>query len=153
MELVNQRKAIQLLKKYSLKLPKTVILDKPDFTKINLKFPVVLKIDSPEVVHKSDFGLVTTGIISVPDVRKSIDWAITILKMYGIKEYRFVLQETVKGQEFLIGMKRDPTFGPVIMFGLGGVFVEIMKDVSMRIAPLTKKDCKEMINEIKAKKL
>jgi len=60
-----------------------------------------------------------------------------------------LIQPMMKGKEIIIGMKRDPFFGPVIVFGLGGIFVEILKDVSMRIAPLTKKDASEMLTEIK----
>jgi acyl-CoA synthetase (NDP forming) len=59
----------------------------------------------------------------------------------------------VNGQEIIIGMKRDVIFGQVILFGLGGVFVEVLKDVSLRIAPLIIKDCRDMINEIKGKKI
>jgi acyl-CoA synthetase (NDP forming) len=77
----------------------------------------------------------------------------TILKMHNIKNYNFIVQEMFKGQELIIGMKRDKTFGPVILLGLGGIFVEVIKDFSMRIAPLTKKDSYDMIEELKGKKL
>jgi acyl-CoA synthetase (NDP forming) len=73
--------------------------------------------------------------------------------MHNVKKYNFVVQEMIKGQEIIMGIKRDEIFGPVILFGLGGVLVEILKDVSMRIAPLSKRDCKEMIEEIKGSKL
>ena len=148
--LLSQPQALKLLRKYSIKYPKTVILSKAIQI---LKYPVVLKVDSPKVLHKTDAGLVFTGLKSKAEVRKKVKEAETILKKLKVKDYNFVLQETAKGVEVIVGMKRDPSFGPVIMFGLGGVLVEVVKDVSMRIAPLKRKDCFEMINEVQGKKL
>ena len=112
-----------------------------------------MKIDSPEVTHKSDLGLVVTDIKSSSEAKQQLKLCEDKLKKYHINDYRFLLQKQIEGQEIIIGMKRDLIFGPAILFGLGGVFVEVLKDYSMRIAPLSRKDCLDMINEIKGKKI
>src|SRR3989344_6130051 len=94
--------------------------------------------------------------ISMPETHilsSSLHTAQTILEMHMIKDYSFVLQETARGHEVIMGMKRDRAFGPVIIFGLGGIFDEVIKDVSTRIAPLTKEMAAEMIEEIKGAKI
>ena len=115
-------------------------------------FPVVLKIASSDVVHKSDAGGVKLGLKTSRQVGKAYD---DILKAVRQKypEARIqgvsVQKMARPGVEVIIGMSKDAQFGPVIMFGLGGILVEILKDVSFRIVPLTKRDAKEMIREIK----
>ncbi len=145
--------SVKLLKKYNIGHPNAVLIKNADNFKKSLRFPVVLKVDSPDVVHKSDIGLVFTGLRNPADVRKSAKAAVKVLNSKKISNYRLIVQEQLKGVELIVGMKRDETFGPVIVFGIGGVLVEIMSDVSMRIAPLTKQDCLEMIEEIKGRKL
>ncbi|MFC2072542.1 acetate--CoA ligase family protein [Chloroflexota bacterium] len=115
-------------------------------------FPVVLKIASSDVVHKSDAGGVKLGLKTSKQVGKAYD---DIMKAI-IKEYPEAKIEGVSvqkmarpGVEVIIGMSKDAQFGPVLMFGLGGILVEIMKDVSFRIVPLAKRDAREMIREIK----
>jgi len=117
-----------------------------------LGFPVVLKIASPDVVHKSDAGGVKLGLSTSEQVGKAYDDILAAIK----KEYpKAVIQGisvqkmATPGVEVIIGMSKDAQFGPVLMFGLGGIMVEIMKDVSFRIVPLTKRDAAEMIREIK----
>ncbi len=152
--LLNQKEALDILIKYNIAFPQTAIfLDRGDISNLKINYPVALKIDSPEIMHKSDMGGVFTDISSSVELWKKVEILEQRLKEKQIKEYKFVLQEMVKGTEFIIGMKSDKTFGKVIVFGLGGVFVEVLKDVSMRIAPLSIKDCKEMMDEIKGKKL
>ncbi len=152
--LLNQKKTQELLKKYSLRYPETIIFNNlEEITNKKIPFPCVLKVDSQRVVHKTELGLVFTNIMSVEELRKKTLDAQAILKEKQITAYSFILQETVKGTEIIIGMKTDETFGKVIVFGIGGIFVELLKDVSMRIAPLEKKDCIEMLGEIKAKKI
>lgn len=150
---LSQKEVGKLLKKYRISMPETHILSSSHITGTGLKFPAVLKVDSPEVIHKSDMGLVFTGLRSIHDINSSLHTAQTILEMHRIKDYSFVLQETARGHEVIMGMKRDRAFGPVIIFGLGGIFVEVIKDVSMRIAPLTKEMAVEMIEEIKGAKI
>lgn len=115
-------------------------------------FPVVLKIASPDIVHKSDANGVILDIKSATEAGRAYSKIINSAKVnfpqatiQGIS----VQKMAPPGVEVIIGMSKDPQFGPVLMFGLGGIFVEILKDVSFRIVPLTQKDAKEMIREIK----
>lgn len=150
--LVEQKKASELLRKYSIPQPKTIIFKEEFFDK-KINYPVVLKVDSPDIIHKSDFGVIFLNLKNQEELNRALKTEMTILKMHNIKNYKFIVQEMFKGQELIIGMKRDKTFGPVILLGLGGIFVEVLKDVSMRVAPVSKKDCYEMIDELKGKKL
>ena len=117
-----------------------------------LGFPVVLKIASPDVVHKSDAGGVKLGLKTSRQVGKAYDDIMRAIR----KEYPEAKIDGVSvqkmarpGVEVIIGMSKDAQFGPVLMFGLGGILVEILKDVSFRIVPLAKRDAREMIREIK----
>jgi len=115
-------------------------------------FPVVLKIASLDIVHKSDAGGVKLDLKTSKQVGKAYD---DILRAIG-KQYPEAKIQGVSvqkmarpGVEVIIGMSKDAQFGPVLMFGLGGVLVEILKDVSFRIVPLVQRDAREMIREIK----
>jgi acyl-CoA synthetase (NDP forming) len=115
-------------------------------------FPVVLKIASPDVVHKSDAGGVQVGLKTSKQVGKAYDSILgAIRQKYPQAMIQGVSVQKIArpGVEVIIGMSKDAQFGPVLMFGLGGIFVEILKDVSFRIVPLTKRDAGEMIKEIK----
>ena len=115
-------------------------------------FPVVLKIASPDIVHKSDTGGVKLGLKTSKQVGKAYDDILrTISQKYPQALIRGVsVQKMARpGVEVIIGMSKDAQFGPVLMFGLGGILVEILKDVSFRIVPLTRRDAGEMIREIK----
>ena len=117
-----------------------------------LGFPVVLKIASPDIVHKSDAGGVKLGLQTSKQVGKAYDDILrTISPEYPQAMIQGVSVQKMAhpGVEVIIGMSRDAQFGPVLMFGLGGTLVEIMKDVSFRIVPLTRRDAGEMIREIK----
>ena len=115
-------------------------------------FPVVLKIASPDIVHKSDSGGVRLSLNNGSEVRAAYREI-----MDGVQEKNpsasiqgVSVQKMAKpGTEVIVGTSKDPQFGPVIMFGLGGIFVEVLKDVSFRIIPLGRKDALEMIEEIK----
>jgi acyl-CoA synthetase (NDP forming) len=115
-------------------------------------FPVVLKIVSVDVVHKTDAGGVKLGLKTTvqvgkawDEIMKSVKKAFPEAKIEGVS-----VQPMAKpGVEVIIGMSKDAQFGPVLMFGLGGIFVEIIKDVSFRIVPLLKRDAGEMVREIK----
>jgi len=117
-----------------------------------LGFPVVLKIASADVVHKSDAGGVKLGLETPEQVGGAYDDILgAIKKEYpGAKIQGVSVQKMARpGVEVIIGMSKDAQFGPVLMFGLGGILVEILKDVSFRIVPLVKRDAAEMIREIK----
>lgn len=114
--------------------------------------PVVLKIASPDIVHKSDIGGVKVGLEDTAQVEKAYQEIMDAVKAKQPKatiQGVAVQQMARPGVEVIIGMSKDPQFGPVIMFGLGGILVEILKDVSFRIVPLAKRDAKEMIREVK----
>ncbi len=117
-----------------------------------LGFPVVLKIASSDVIHKSDAGGVKLGLETADQVGEAYD---EILASIGKAFPKATIQGiSVQGMarsgvEVIVGMSKDAQFGPVLMFGLGGILVEILKDVSFRIVPLAKRDAAEMIREIK----
>ena len=115
-------------------------------------FPVVLKIVSPDVLHKTDAGGVKLGLDDEEAVGKAFDEITSAIKKNepSAKIHGVSVQNMARtGVEVIIGMSKDPQFGPVLMFGLGGIMVEVLKDVSFRIVPLTKRDAREMIREIK----
>jgi acetyl-CoA synthetase (ADP-forming) len=116
-------------------------------------FPVVLKIVSPDIIHKSDMGGVIIGIKNQRDVRNSYKQIVRNVKKHNpdAKIAGILVQEMApSGTEVIVGSIKDPQFGPAIMFGLGGVFVEVLKDVTFRIAPITEDEASEMISEVKA---
>jgi acyl-CoA synthetase (NDP forming) len=156
MNQLSQEEVKNKFSKYNPTYPKTVYIktDK-DLNSIKIEFPVILKIDSPDIIHKSDSGMVATGINSISSLAEEFRLMKKKLKEKFPKARvnSFIVQEQIKGREVIIGMKRDETFGPVIMFGLGGIFVEILKDVSFRITPISKDDASNMIREIKAYKI
>ena len=117
-----------------------------------LGFPVALKIVSPDVLHKTDAGGVKLNLNNEKDVGQAFDEIISSIKKHEPSaniEGVSVQPMARPGTEVIIGMSKDPQFGPVLMFGLGGILVEVLKDVSFRIVPLTRRDATEMIREIK----
>jgi len=115
-------------------------------------FPVVMKIVSPDVAHKSDAGGVKLNIQNATQVGKAYSEILAGVKKHypKAKIVGLTVQKMAKqGIEVIIGMTKDAQFGPVIMFGLGGILVEVLKDVSFRIVPMTRRDAAEMITEIK----
>ncbi|MGA9178444.1 MAG: acetate--CoA ligase family protein [Desulfobacterales bacterium] len=117
-----------------------------------LGFPVALKISSPDILHKSDVGGVQLNLNSVEAVENGYDALLSAVKRNN-PEARvdgvLVSKMASPGLEVIVGMNRDPQFGPVILFGLGGIMVEIFQDVSLRLLPLTKEEVLDMIREIK----
>jgi len=116
-------------------------------------YPTVFKILSPDVIHKFDVGGVILDINSPEDAKIAYNQIIQNVKTHkpNAKINGILIQEMAPAStEVIVGAIKDPQFGPTIMFGLGGTFVEVMKDVSFRIAPITEEDAKEMITEIKA---
>ncbi|OYT62830.1 MAG: acetyl-CoA synthetase [Thermofilum sp. ex4484_15] len=115
-------------------------------------FPIVMKIVSPDILHKSDAGGVIVGVKNEEEVRKCFRKIIENVKKYkpNARIYGMLIQEMApQGIETIVGCIKDPQFGHAVMFGLGGVFVEVLKDVSFRITPLTVDDAKDMIKDIK----
>ncbi len=117
-----------------------------------LGFPVVLKIVSPDIIHKSDIGGVKLNLANATQVGRAYAEIMAAAKKANKKAdiQGVSVQKMAKpGVEVIMGMSKDAQFGPVLMFGLGGVFVEVLKDVAFRIVPLVKRDASQMIREIK----
>jgi acetyl-CoA synthetase (ADP-forming) len=116
-------------------------------------FPIVLKIVSPDIIHKSDVGGVIVGVKSATEVRDAYRKIMASVKKYDPKariEGMLIQEMAPSGTEVIVGSIKDPQFGPALMFGLGGIFVEVLKDVTFRIAPITEDEAEEMISEVKA---
>ncbi len=117
-----------------------------------IKYPVVLKIASPDIIHKSDARGVKVGLSSEIEVKQAFEEIVANVRAYkpdanilGVAVQEFI----PPAREVIVGTLRDPSFGPVVMFGLGGIWVEVLKDVSFRLAPITKEDALEMVQEIR----
>jgi acyl-CoA synthetase (NDP forming) len=122
----------------------------------DIGFPVVLKIASPDISHKTDAGGVKTGLKDAKEVKKAWEdiMASVKAKFPNAKIEGISVQPMARpGVEIIVGTFRDPQFGPVIMFGLGGIFVEVLKDVAFRLIPIQKRDAVEMLDEIRGKAL
>lgn len=116
-------------------------------------FPVVLKIVSPDIVHKSDVGGVIVNLNNAKEVGNAYKQILSNVKKHdaNAKIVGMLVQEMAPAStEVIVGSIKDPQFGPALMFGLGGVFVEVLKDVTFRIAPVTEEEAHEMIEEVKA---
>jgi len=113
-------------------------------------YPVVLKIYSSDILHKTDIGGVILDIRDKESLSRA--WG-KISKVAKNKKADILIQKQEQGIKLIIGAKKDPVFGPVVMFGLGGIFAEVLKDISFRLAPITKMEAREMIKEIKGYKI
>jgi 4-hydroxybutyryl-CoA synthetase (ADP-forming) len=149
----------EVLRAYGFPVPKSILATK-DREAIQaakkIGFPVVMKIASPQIIHKSDAGGVKVGLKNPQEVRSAFKEIIKNAKKYDKKAIikGVLVQEMVKGgKETIIGSKLEPGFGPVVMFGMGGIYVEVLKDVTFRLAPITDKESDEMISSIKTNKL
>jgi acyl-CoA synthetase (NDP forming) len=114
-------------------------------------FPVVLKIVSPDIAHKSDVGGVALNLTDAAEVRDAYERMIAAVRAAqpGAQILGVSVQSMARpGTEVIVGMTRDPQFGPVLMFGLGGIMVEVLKDVAFRIVPITDRDAGQMIHDI-----
>ena len=119
-------------------------------------YPVVMKIVSEDILHKSDSGGIALNILNPEQLRVEYDAMLArIAQIEPSARIRGVMVEQMapKGLEVIVGMRRDPTFGPLMMFGLGGTMVELLKDISFKVAPLTSEDIDEMIENTLAGKL
>lgn len=117
----------------------------------SIGYPVALKVISPKIIHKSDVGAVVLNLCSDEEATEAyLRLNKAISGLYQDPDLRGVLVTKMmpEGREVIIGMVRDPQFGPAVLFGLGGIFVEVLRDVSYRVAPVTGKDARQMIEEI-----
>ncbi|WP_243311383.1 acetate--CoA ligase family protein [Fundidesulfovibrio agrisoli] len=147
--------AMDVLKAYGLPVPKTVLARTSDEAAQAAKtigYPVALKIASPQIAHKSDMGGVVLNIKGEADVRRAfMDVTNRASRIKEAYVMGCVVQQMAPpgSREVFAGFKRDPQFGPLVMFGLGGLYVEVLKDVSSRLAPLSLLDVGEMVREIR----
>ncbi|MBW1713813.1 MAG: acetate--CoA ligase family protein, partial [Deltaproteobacteria bacterium] len=146
---------VKIAQKYGVPYPDHGLARSPEEAAAlaeRLGLPVVLKIVSPEIVHKSDLGGVLVGLASEEEVRRGYEEmtaacgrAVSRSALVGV----LVSRQVQEGLEVIVGAIEDAVFGPTVMFGLGGIFTEVFKDVAFRIAPLERLDAEEMIREIK----
>ena len=143
-----------ILKTYGVKVPPFALVTSAEEAAKQAKkigFPLVMKVVSPQILHKTDVGGVKVGLNNVNDVKKTFkEMYGRLSKKKGVEVKGILLEKMVpKGVELIVGIQNDPQFGPVIMVGLGGIMTEVMKDVAFRMLPITTSDVKSMINELK----
>ncbi|MCK4347618.1 MAG: acetate--CoA ligase family protein [Thermoplasmatales archaeon] len=139
-----------LLNAYGIRTTKYKVVNKiEDLGEIELKFPVALKVCSNKILHKTDVGGVKLGIQDMDSLKKEFKE----FKKKFPSENLLVDQMEEKGVEIIIGLVQDPTFGLSIMYGIGGIYTELYRDVTFRVIPIDRYDAKEMIEEIRGKKL
>ena len=147
--------AREVIEAYGMRLPQSHLARSPDeaaHLAATIGFPVVMKISSPDILHKSDIGGVKVGIADGDAARDAYE-----LIEYRARKYRadatiwgVLVQEQVrKGREVLVGVSRDPQFGPLIAFGLGGIYVEVLQDVAFRLAPISRQEAAEQVRAIR----
>lgn len=143
----------QLLASYGIRVPQSRVAQgvaDVDAVMKGLQLPVVVKVMSPDILHKSDAGGVKVNLQSAAEVRSAIEGMLSAPKIRGACIEGFLVEEMAPaGHELVIGGLRDPQFGPLVMVGLGGIFVEILKDVSFRLCPIARIDAEEMLAELK----
>ncbi|MHA1914605.1 MAG: acetate--CoA ligase family protein [Promethearchaeota archaeon] len=141
----------ELLQEIGIQVPSQKLTTSKDETVSaaeEIGYPVVLKLMAEDIVHKSDTGAVKLNLKTKEDVERAFD---ELFNIPSQSEKKISVQNMADEPitELIIGMTTDPQFGPALMFGIGGILVELLEDVSFRIAPITEYDAKEMINEIK----
>lgn len=154
---IGDAEARGILKAYGMRIPRSEVADTPEKAieiASQIGYPVVLKIASPDILHKTDVGGVKVDLESAEDVRDAFELMVYRAQRY-IPEARIwgcLVQEMLPsgGLEVLVGMNRDPQFGPLVTFGLGGIYVETLKDVTFRIAPFSRQEAEAMLGEIRA---
>ncbi len=152
---IGETEAKDILDAYGFSTPPGTIATSPEHAATiaqQIGFPVVMKIWSPDIIHKSDVGGVKVGLKSISEVKDAFD-----LMMYRIPKKQpganilgvLVEKMATGGKEVILGMNRDPHFGPLMMFGMGGTMVEVLKDVSFYLAPVTSEEAKQMLKNTK----
>jgi acetate---CoA ligase (ADP-forming) len=146
----------ELLKEASVEFPKKKTVTSADDAwerAQEIGTPVVMKIASPNIIHKTDAHAVALNLRDEDEINDTFGRLQKINEKYGNQGYIYIQKQLPKSVELLIGVKRDQVFGPVIVFGTGGIYTEIYKDTSSRIAPLSRNTALEMINETKVAKI
>ncbi|MBW2205746.1 MAG: acetate--CoA ligase family protein [Deltaproteobacteria bacterium] len=151
---LTEHESKMFLKAYGIPVTREVeVLERGDLDAAleNIGFPLVMKACSPLLSHKTEKGLVRTDIRNQEEATAAFEELLTGMEE---SEGSILVQEMVHGErELMVGMTRDPQFGPCVLFGLGGIFTEVLEDVSFRVAPVEKKDVLEMMQDIRARKI
>ncbi|UCE11625.1 MAG: acetate--CoA ligase family protein [Candidatus Thorarchaeota archaeon] len=161
---VLEHEAKDIMKSYDIPIPKYETAASPDEAAEKSKkigFPVVLKILSKDILHKSDAGGVKLNLKNEDEVKTAFSEIMENAKGYGkekgidvdLSRGVFITEFVEMGTEVIVGVTKDAQFGHALMFGLGGIFVEVLKDVTFRLIPLREIDAREMVSEIKAAKI
>ncbi|MFH1170279.1 MAG: acetate--CoA ligase family protein [Candidatus Vogelbacteria bacterium] len=154
LSLLNFVETAKILEDYKINLTGVLIKEKTELATTLSKLgiaPFVLKAISPDIIHKTDLGAIKLNLNNLEETEKA--WVEIMARNPYIKLEGMFLQPMAVGKEVIIGMKRDPIFGPTILFGLGGIFVEVLKDTALRVAPVSQEMALEMIQEIKGAKI
>ncbi len=152
MKILTEVKAEKLISKY-LPIAKSVLVKNfKQVEKVKIKFPLVLKIISQKALHKTELKAIRV-VKQEEDLEKEFNELLKLNKKKRLNMDGILVQEFVEGKEIIVGLKKDMTFGHVIMLGLGGIFVELLKDVTFRACPITKEDSQSMINDLKGNKI
>jgi acetate---CoA ligase (ADP-forming) len=154
---IGDAEARQLMQAYGFRIPVSQVAETPEQAvefATQIGYPVVLKIASPDILHKTDVGGVKVGLEDAEEVRDAFELMVYRAQRY-LPEARIwgcLVQQMMPagGVEVLVGMNRDPQFGPLVTFGLGGIYVETLKDVTFRIAPFSIQEAEGMLSEIRA---
>ncbi len=142
----------KVLKAYRFPLPDSLVTSSLEeaLQFAGKRYPVVLKMIAESVSHKTEVGGVEVDIRNDKEFNSIYEGMVQKANKLGLKDYSFLVQEMIKGgREVILGVTQDPSFGPLIMFGLGGVFVEIMKDVNFAIHPITDIEAEQMVKSLK----
>ena len=146
---MNEYEAKLLLKDYGIKVPEGALInDLRDIDNLDLNYPVVAKVASEKILHKSDVGGVILNIKNKEELKEKVK-----ILMEKFSSPVLVEEMLSGGLEVIVGVTKDPTFGHAIMFGLGGIFTEVFKDVTFRVIPISRLDAELMLNEIKGRKI
>lgn len=143
----------QLLASFQVAVPKSVVVQNAAAVTgaiAALKPPLAVKVMSPDILHKSDAGGVKIGLRNATEIAQAITAMASLPSIKSARVDGYLIEEMAPaGQEVVVGAVRDPDFGPLVMVGLGGIFVEVLADVAFRICPITRLDATEMLAELK----
>ncbi len=145
----------EVLKAYGFPVPKSILVNNENdaiSASNNIGYPVVMKISSKDVIHKSDAGGVKVGLKNDDEVRNAFNLILHSVKTHfpdAVINGILVQEMITNSRETILGAKQDKLFGPILMFGLGGIYVEILKDVNFRLAPISESEAKVMVESIK----
>ncbi len=151
---LSEHESKQVLASYGIPVTQEELITNPaDLSEAihKIGFPLVMKGCAAEIAHKTEKGLIRVDVRNEDEARTAFD---EITSAMDGAEKAVLVQQMVKGQrELVVGLTRDPQFGPCVMFGLGGIFTEVLEDTAFRVAPIEKRDALEMMQEIKAHKI